>query len=56
MKGVNMSGYIIKHNELTAEQFLYLWESVWGEGPSPEQTRLAMDIHCFVFRCLTVTG
>ena len=43
MKGVNMSGYIIKHNELTAEQFLYLWESVWGEGPSPEQTRLAME-------------
>ena len=38
-----MSEYIIKHNELTAEQFLYLWESVWGEGPSLEQTRLAME-------------
>lgn len=43
MKGENMSEYIIKRNELTAEQFLYLWESVWGEGPSPEQTRLAME-------------
>lgn len=33
----------IKHNELTAEQFLWLWESVWGQGPSLEQTRLAME-------------
>ena len=34
---------IIKHNELTAEEFIYLWESVWGNGPSIEQTKLAMD-------------
>ena len=33
----------IKHNALTAEEFILLWESVWGEGPSPEQTQLAMD-------------
>ena len=33
----------VKHNELTAEEFIYLWESVWGQGPSPEQTKLAMD-------------
>ena len=33
----------IKHNELTAEEFILLWESVWGNGPSPEQTQLAMD-------------
>ena len=38
-----MSGYVIKHNELTAEQFLYLWECVWGEGPLPKQTKLAME-------------
>lgn len=33
----------IRHNELTAEQFIELWESVWGDGPSLEQTRLAME-------------
>ena len=38
-----MSDLIIKHNELTAEEFIHLWESVWGEGPSLEQTKLAMD-------------
>ena len=35
--------YTIKHNELTAEEFITLWETVWGQGPSPEQTRLAME-------------
>ena len=38
-----MSDLIIKHDELTAEEFIYMWESVWGEGPSLEQTKLAMD-------------
>ncbi len=33
----------IKHNELTAEEFIFLWETVWGDGPSLEQTRLAME-------------
>ena len=33
----------IKHNELTAEEFIYLWQSVWGEGPSVEQAKCAMD-------------
>ena len=37
-----MSTFTIKHNELTAEQFRYLWESVWGEPPTLEQTELAM--------------
>ena len=37
--GVNL---IVKHNELTAEQFIELCETVWGDGPSLEQTRLAM--------------
>ena len=35
--------FTIRHNELTAEQFIELWETVWGQGPSPEQTRLAME-------------
>ena len=38
-----MNDLIIKHNELTADEFIYLWESVWGEGPTLEQTKLAMD-------------
>lgn len=35
--------FTIRHNELTAEQFIELWETVWGQGPSLEQTRLAME-------------
>ena len=38
-----MSGLTIKRNELTAEQFIELWKSVWNGAPSPEQTRLAME-------------
>ena len=38
-----MKNLIVKHNELSAEEFILLWESVWGDGPSPEQTRLAME-------------
>ena len=37
-----MSDLIIKHDELTAEEFIYMWESVWGEGPSLEQTITVM--------------
>lgn len=37
-----MSNLIIKHNELTAEQFIELWETVWGDGPTLEQTELAL--------------
>ena len=37
-----MGALTIKHNELTAEEFIALWETVWGQGPSLEQTRLAM--------------
>ena len=33
---------MLKYNELTAEQFIELWETVWGDGPSLEQTELAM--------------
>ena len=42
-----MNDLIIKHDELSAEEFIYMWESVWGEGPSLEQTKLAMDNSLF---------
>ena len=39
-----MDELTIRHNELTAEEFVSLWEAVhWGPGPSLEQTRLAME-------------
>lgn len=37
-----MGGLTVKYNELTAEEFILLWETVWGQGPSPEQTELAL--------------
>lgn len=37
-----MSELKIKYNELTAEQFIELWETVWGDGSTLEQTELAM--------------
>lgn len=37
-----MDGLTVKYNELTAEEFIALWETVWGPGPGLEQTRLAM--------------
>lgn len=34
----------IKYNELTAEEFIFLWQAVHcGEGPTLEQTKLAME-------------
>jgi GNAT superfamily N-acetyltransferase len=38
-----LSDLTVKHNKLSAEEFISLWESVWGGAPSPEQTRLAME-------------
>lgn len=37
-----MNGLIIRYNDLSAEEFIELWETVWEQGPSLEQTRLAM--------------
>lgn len=37
-----MDGLTVKYNELTAEEFIALWETVWGPGPGLKQTRLAM--------------
>ena len=31
-----MLDLVVKHNELTAEQFIELWETVWGDDPSLE--------------------
>ena len=39
--------YVIKHNELSAEEFILLWSSVWDGTPSLEQTKLAMDHSLF---------
>ena len=33
----------LKYNELNAEEFIDLWESVWNNAPSVEQTKLALD-------------
>ena len=39
-----MSKLTIKHNELTAEEYILLWETAhWGPGPALEQTQLAME-------------
>lgn len=38
-----MKELLIKYNELSAEEFILLWETVWGQGPSLEQTKLAME-------------
>ncbi|MDE5853550.1 MAG: GNAT family N-acetyltransferase, partial [Ruminococcus sp.] len=37
-----MNNLTVKYNELSAEEFIYLWESVWDNAPSLEQTELAM--------------
>ena len=42
-----MNNLEIKHNELTAEEFVFLWKSVWGTPPALEQVRLAMENSVF---------
>lgn len=37
-----MGELTVEHNKLSAEEFITLWESVWGGAPSLEQTKLAM--------------
>lgn len=37
-----MSELTVKYNELSAAEFILLWEIVWGQGPSLEQTEIAM--------------
>ncbi len=43
-----MNNLEIKHNKLTAEEFIYLWESVWGNAPTKEQIELALTNSIFV--------
>ena len=38
-----MNELTIQYNTLSAEEFITLWETVWGQGPTLEQTRLAME-------------
>lgn len=38
-----MNNLIVKHNELSAEEFIFLRESVLGLSQTLEQTKLAMD-------------
>ena len=38
-----MEQLTVKYNELTAEEFIELWSSVWGGAPALEQTKLAME-------------
>lgn len=37
----------IKFNELTPQQFIQLWESVWGGAPTLEQVQLALENSLF---------
>lgn len=37
-----MKELTIKYNELSAEEFIVLWKSVWDQAPSLKQTELAM--------------
>ena len=48
-----MSELTIKYNELSAKEFILLWGIVWGQGPSLEQTELAMKIHYSECLCMT---
>jgi len=32
----------VKHNELTAEEFIELWESVWDDAPTLSQVELGL--------------
>lgn len=41
--GILMRELTVKYNELSAEEFISLWETVWGQAPTLEQTRLAME-------------
>ena len=43
-----MNNLEIKHNKLTAEEFIYLWESVWSDAPTKAQIELALTNSIFV--------
>ncbi|MGN0806882.1 MAG: GNAT family N-acetyltransferase [Candidatus Coproplasma sp.] len=37
-----MNNFTVKHNQLTAKEFIELWQTVWEGSPSLEQTEFAM--------------
>ena len=43
-----MKQYTVRYNELTAEQFIKLWESVWGNGSTLTMNVFADLSHCMV--------
>ena len=54
-----MAKLTIKYDELTAEEFIQLWQSVWDGAPSLEQTQLALKntlIRLSVFDGETIVG
>lgn len=36
-------GLTVKYNELTADEFVTLWETVWDGAPSRQQVELALE-------------
>ena len=40
-------GWTVRYNELNAEQFILLWESVWDGAPSPEQAARGLEHSLF---------
>lgn len=38
-----MIGLTVKYNELTADEFIDLWKTVWDGAPSCDQTKLALE-------------
>ncbi|MGN1373419.1 MAG: GNAT family N-acetyltransferase [Candidatus Coproplasma sp.] len=38
-----MQNFTVKHNRLTANEFIELWQTAWEGSPTYEQTQLAMD-------------
>lgn len=42
-----MDGITVKHDQLTADDFIMLWGSVWGGAPTKEQVELALKHSLF---------
>ncbi|HRR75579.1 MAG TPA: GNAT family N-acetyltransferase [Ruminococcus sp.] len=42
-----MNTITVKHDQLTADDFIMLWESVWGGAPTKEQVELALGNSLF---------
>lgn len=51
-----MDGLTVKYNELTADEFTEIWQSVWGGAPDSRQTALAMEHTLSGCRSMTATS